>query len=305
VEAGSSQTTEILTFSPSDRGREQWLQRVGSGFSQQLEYIRERLFDLAGVQRHHLLLDLNASTGLLTWEALRRAPEGGVWALVTDAQSATAMREQAARLPEVERPAILSGAIHDLPALIEELGQVDLRFDVIMGRNVLTRQVDKPAIARVVSDFLASGGRILLAEVIPRQAQRLYQLADLTTLEDDLAERIVQIEESIYQNEDDPMVNWGANDLEQAFTSAGLEVDMSVESDIRQSQVTSAQLNRWFDPTPNGDRMSYAGHLLKDGALDQNDLAHYKALLAQKIDQPLSWTTTIAFLRIKRVTLPE
>jgi precorrin-6B methylase 2 len=47
---------------------------------EQLEVVRDRLFTLAQLQRHHVVLDLNAGSGLLTFEALRRVPEGGVYA---------------------------------------------------------------------------------------------------------------------------------------------------------------------------------------------------------------------------------
>jgi putative ATPase len=300
VEVGSHQSAEILTFSPSSQGREQWLRRAGSGFSRQLEYIRETLFDMAGVQRHHLLLDLNAGAGLLTWEALRRAPEGGVWALAGDPQTAAALREQADRLPELERPTILSGTLEDLPTLVQEPGQADLRFDIMVGRNVLTRQEDRLAVARVISSLLSSTGHIVLAEAIPRRAQRLYRLVDISTLGDDLVGRIIQVEESIYQATNDPMVNWDADDLERAFASAGLAVTLKVEIDERESQITPAQLNRWFDPTPDGQRKSYAGHLLASQMFSNDDLARYKALLTQAVDRPLPWTTTIAFMKAER-----
>jgi len=301
VEADASGSGEILTFSPTDHARERWLQRVGSGRSRQLEGMRQRIFDAARIQRHHLVLDLNAGSGLLTWEALRLAPEGGVWSLAGDAQSAAALSEQSARLSEVERPVILSGAIEDLPRLIAEYAHDALQFDAMIGRNVLTRHPDRPAAARVVAGLLATDGRVALAEVVPRQAQRIYMLADLSDLGADLVERIIAIEESIYSRPDDPMVNWDADDLRSIFETAGLEVSLTVEPQRQERQITRAQLDRWFDPAPNGDRMSYAGHLLAGGALTEEELVHYKALLTQELDQSVIWTTTIAYLVAKQM----
>ena len=302
VEAGSAQTAEILTFSPSSQGREQWLRRVGSGFSQQLETVRQKLFDLAGrtatpsgarFERRHRAVGLG---GTATDPRRRRL---GRWP--AKPRPLPPCRNRPPACPELERPTILSGALQDLPARLEEAGQPDLPIRrPSWGAMYSTRVEDKPAVARVVSSLLASGGCIVLAEAIPRQAQRLYDLVDTSTLDDDLRERIVAVEESIYQTADDPMVNWDANDLEDAFALAGLEVTLRVETDTRDSQITPAQLNRWFDPTSEGERKSYAGHLLSNQTLDEDELARYKALLAQALDKPLPWKTTIAFLRAER-----
>jgi putative ATPase len=50
--------------------------------------------------RHSLVLDLKAGAGLLTWEAVRRTPEGGVFALARSRRDADALRQLAERLPQ-------------------------------------------------------------------------------------------------------------------------------------------------------------------------------------------------------------
>ena len=68
---GDAKPPEILTHAPEDRTPEQWLHRIAEDVGTQLAEVRDQLFHDLGVQRHELVLDLNASTGLLTWEALR------------------------------------------------------------------------------------------------------------------------------------------------------------------------------------------------------------------------------------------
>jgi putative ATPase len=80
-------SAEILTMSPEQRGKEAWLQRTMSNTGEALGQIRDKLFDLAKVQRHHTILNLKADNGLLLWEAVRQAPEGGVWGLANDQQA--------------------------------------------------------------------------------------------------------------------------------------------------------------------------------------------------------------------------
>jgi len=56
----------VLTYSPTDRTYERWLQRTLGQVGEQLAAVRERIFTLAQPQRHHVVLDLNAGSGLLT-----------------------------------------------------------------------------------------------------------------------------------------------------------------------------------------------------------------------------------------------
>ena len=70
----------MLTYGEADRASESWLQRTISQSGPQLAKVRDQVFALASLQRHHIVLDLKAGSGLLTWEAIRRVPEGGVYA---------------------------------------------------------------------------------------------------------------------------------------------------------------------------------------------------------------------------------
>ena len=110
---------EMFTFSPDDPARDRWLQRTVSSVGERLADLRDRVLDSAQLARHSLVLDLKASSGLLTWEALRRAPEGGVYALARNERDAEALHQQAARLDEIERPLILTGAPAQLPDLLQ------------------------------------------------------------------------------------------------------------------------------------------------------------------------------------------
>lgn len=71
---------EKLTMSPKNSSLDRWLVRSLSQVGEKLGIVRDRIFTLAQLQRHHLMLDLNARSRLLTWEAVRQAPEGGVTA---------------------------------------------------------------------------------------------------------------------------------------------------------------------------------------------------------------------------------
>jgi putative ATPase len=291
---------EVLTFTGdvAGRARDQWLQRTISGAGQRLASQRERIVQAAQVQRHHRVLDLNAGSGLLTWEALRRAPEGGVIALARTAQDADALRQQAERLPEIERPTILQG---DLDALLQTLSPTSappsapLSFDAILGRNALTRHPDKPATIRLFASLLAPNGRISLAETVPAHTQRLHRLVDLSVLGDELAKRVGEAEEAIYRQADDPMVNWNEQSLQLACEAAGLVAQVSAERERSEVHVTPALLARWFTPASDGERPSYVDRLRQ--RLDAAQCAQVEAVFRQQLsNRAVPWETTTAYL---------
>jgi putative ATPase len=288
---------EVLTFSKANRAHDRWLQRTVSRVGEHLGTLRDRVLDAAALQRHYLVLDLNAGTGLLTWEALRRVPEGGVWALTGETRAAEALRQQAARLPEVERPVVLVGEPLQLPALLGARGDQAVRFDAAVGRNVLTRCADKTMALACAHALLREGGRLALAEVIPRQAQRLSALVDLSELGEDLGARLREAEDAIYHQADDPMVNWDLPDLEAALTAAGyrLQGKLARIAQTDDRYITAVQLDRWFATTAGGGRPSYAERLLD--RLTPDELRRVDACFRrQLLDQTVSWQTALVYV---------
>jgi putative ATPase len=260
-----------------------------------LGVLRDRVLDGAAIQRHHRVLDLNAGSGLLTWDALRRAPEGGVYALAADAQSGSALRQQARRLPEPERPLVLIGDPPEIPELLALRGDRDVRFDALVGRNVLTRRPDKGAVLALAADLLVPNGRLSLAEVVPRHTQRLNVLVNLDQLGTDLAQRVREAEENIYTDPNDPMVSWDADDLVAQCRAAGLEVlAAETEEQVSERRIGASDLERWF--TNGGDeRPSYAEHLLR--VVTPAELAEVRALYESELaDQTVHWRSTTLYL---------
>ncbi|MGB5059544.1 MAG: hypothetical protein WBO48_12650, partial [Candidatus Promineifilaceae bacterium] len=283
---------EIYTTSPANRAREAWLQRTISQAGGNLAGQRDKLFELAGVQRHHRVLDVNAGSGLLTWEAVRRAPEGGVWALTPDQQAGQALRQMGERLPEVERPFILIGALEELNYLLELRGEADLRFDRIMGRNVLTIDDLRLTIGRL-TQWLAAEGVICLLQTLPRYTQRLYALVDWAGHEA-LREKVVAAEEAIYHDPADPLVNWDEKGLETAVRDAGLTVRLVVERQAEQRQIGPNQLARWFGA--GSDRPSY-GERLAAAGLSAAEVGEVERLYRRQLEgRMVGWETAVAFV---------
>jgi len=286
---------EILTFAPGGRAHDRWLQRTISNAGERLGQIRDRVLDTAQLQRHYVVLDLNAGSGLLTWEILRRTPEGGTWCLARERQAGEGLRQQAERLPGLERPIVLVGEVGELPELLGLRGEGDVRFDAIVGRNALGALLEKGQVLRLLAGLLNPGGRLSLAETVVKYAQRLYALVDLSPLGKDLRQRVIEVEEQIYANAADPLVNWEAADLKDAIEAAGL-VDVNVQEEIRESEmfVNLATLDGWFAREGRPARPSYAEHLLT--RVTSEELSEVRELLRRQLDgHAVPWQSRIAF----------
>jgi putative ATPase len=323
---------EILTHSPDDPARERWLQRTISGAGERLGAVRDRVLDAARLLNHSLVLDLKAGAGLLAWEAVRRTPEGGVYALARTRRDADALRQSAERLPAIERPTVMEGRLEELPLFLalQTRGQAApgsaapspsltvgvrtvapplplapplrsgfggshlLRFDAIVGYNALLDEADKPAACRLLADLLAPGGVISLAERVPRRTQRLYALVDAHTLDADLLARWQRAEEAIYADAGDPLVNWGEEELRVWLEATGLHVTMQGEAEQSEMPITPAMIARWFTPGAAGGRPAYVDRLRAQITLDE--AARIRTLFERQLTgQPVIWQTYTVF----------
>jgi putative ATPase len=293
---------EILTFSAPDSMRDRWLQRTISGLGERLGDLRDRVLDNAHLVRHSLVLDLKAGSGLITWEALRRVPEGGVYTLARSERDADALRQLATQLPETERPIILQGDLVALQALLATEDRPRY-FDGIVGHNVLVDVDDKATAIAEIAALSAPGGTISLAERIPRHTQRLYKLLESSAagvklgaeLGQELAARLVAAEEAIYMRHDDPLVSWDENDLAALWKATGLHVELANETEITEVRVGAGLLARWFSDTSVEGRPTYAQHLstqLTPDEIDQVRALYQRHLLNQSV----AWHSRTVYL---------
>ena len=303
VEGETAGVTEPLTTGPKNRAREMWLRRVVEDAGRRVGQVRDHLFELATVQRHHLILTLYDNAGLLTWEAVRRAPEGGVWALTAEKEAVTALREQAERLPELERPVVLAGQLEELSYLLSLRGEEDVRFDRILARNPFGNKQwpvhagDAPSPLSVLVDRLLPGGRLCIAQVVPRRGQRLYALVDWSSASEGLAEKVGAAEEAIYTDPNDPLVNWDAEDVEAALAAAGFaDVHVEVAQQTTERQITAGHLERWFGVEEIGDgRPSYRSRLQDAGLTDGEVEAVEEVYTRQLQNETKTWKSAILY----------
>jgi putative ATPase len=216
--------------------------------------------------------------------------------MTADMQAGEALRQQAGRLPELERPVVLIGELQELDYLLSLRGEEDLRFDRILGRNAFTRQTDWQNVFEGLLKRLLPDGRLVLAQTVPRLGQRLYSLVDWSDLPKSLAKKVEKAEEAIYQDADDPLVNWEADELAGALETAGFsEVTVRFEKQTARQRIGAGQLERWFGEGNDG-RASY-GERLKEGGVRPNDVERVEqAYRRQLLEQIVNWESTVLLL---------
>jgi putative ATPase len=271
-------TPEALSWSPTDKGAERWLLRAVGQSGARLDALRDAVFAPAGLERHHLVCDWHARTGLLVWEAVRRVPDGGVWARVADGQEADALAELARRLPDLRRPRVF----RDLSAL------GDVRFDRVLGRDALGPLHGWASRAAEIRDALLPDGLAVLVETVPRHTQRLSALLPEGALDTALHAAFRAAEEALYADPSEPRTAWDVADLAERVGADAELVRLPGEL-----LVTRASVDRWFSGEPGsyGERLSRS----------LRDVAPIAAVIRRTMqDRTVSWTTTVARVVLRR-----
>jgi putative ATPase len=263
--------------------------------------IRDRIFLPLPVLRHSRILDADARTGLLLWEALRRAPEGGVWGVVASDDEAALLNHRMKELEQAARPVILqpdrplaemARALSSLEPeqILTALGvDPSIRFDFVVGRDLFTRMPasDRAGLTRLLLALLAPGGVLSFAQVIPGLGQRLSSLVRLDSPA--FAKRLEAAEERAYSEASNNLVNWSPEDLAAACREAGArEVRVETERSIDSRRITEREIELWLAPDSSYGRALAAG-------LEPEEVTRVLEILRdQLLSRDVAWTSAVA-----------
>ncbi|NEZ54919.1 AAA family ATPase [Adonisia turfae] len=277
---------EVLTFGPTDQGQEQWLQRTLGNAGEQLRAVCDRIYSTLKPQRHHVLLDLNA--GLLTWEALRQVPEGGVYAC-TSTETYAALSEQAEALTALARPTFLSTPLHTLAKTLATQAS-GILFDGIVGRNALKSLPNQQQVLNQLADYLAPNGYMVLAETIPFRTLRLYSLLTHQSISPKLFQRLQQAEDDLYTS--DCQKYWDIDAVTTWFENTPLMPTVELIELQTELPITSQIKARWFNTESH-----YMTHLAK--ALSEQNLEIVRQAFTRQLQSQssISWQINIALIK--------
>lgn len=252
LEASSDEVPEeVLTYTRhSNRLLDHWVERSSADRTAAIAAVRDAVMERLAPLRHHRVLLAGRNAGVALWECLRAAPEGTVWALIPAAERREAASHYAAQLPELERPQIIdpsgfSPSAESTTAWHTELA-AGVRFERIAVINGF-----RPSEHAFYASLLADGGRVMVAQVIPRHGQRLCELVAWPSAS--LRETFAAVEASLYEEAEHELVGWDEGDVAAAVAAAGLEVSATEMLETYEQRTIGAQhLKRWLEDAARG-----------------------------------------------------
>lgn len=227
---------ETLTFTPQAKTleREGWIRRAEGAKSAMLRQMRSDFFDFIQPARNSRILLSGDESGYFLAEALRRAPEGGVFALFAkpDKRAAVAYAYKSMDLPE--QPELLEGSLLNFPP------ETDAAAAPLPGgfeEIILYMPKESPAaLAAKAKTLLAPGGS--LGILAPGVGSKLSDFLEASTPAA-AKEALIMAEKSVY-------AHLNATVWRQACSDSGLPAESRGFAWEENRFVGEGQLSAWF-----------------------------------------------------------
>lgn len=286
---GSESDTEILTFSPPDKKRDEWLKRITDNRNALLSKLRENIFSQVIVRRHDRILIASRDRGLLIWEALRHVPEGGVFYIAESDSDIEIIGKAPGYSSGIDMPLPVRG---DLSSYLDKTEEENL-YDIVMGKNLLTRKKEAAHLAAGLFRILDSGGRISLAENISSKSSRISRFMNLSFLGADEKNQLLGAEEKIYTGAGKYILSLDREKGEEILREAGFEKIKTAEYQWKESRLVSREdIGKWFDETRPG---SY-GAIIRQEAGDAVFGKVKNAALSALAGKEIEWKSVYLFM---------
>ena len=193
-------------------------------FMRHLTRTRDRVLDLAELQKGETLLDVGCGDGLIAFGALER----GAHVVFSDVSKdlLDECRRIAGEIGVIERCEFVRAAADDLSAVGSE------SVDVVTTRSVLIYVQDKRRAFEEFVRVIRPGGRISLFEPINRLNRfgRAWDAAPVQELED----RVKGVFERLQPRDSDPMLNFDDRDLVSLAEEVGFaKIELTLEVEVK------------------------------------------------------------------------
>jgi putative ATPase len=279
--------------------KQQWLKRTMTGDT--LGDVRNRIFSLAGIERDSLVLDLHCRTGLLTFEAMRLAPEGGVWCCAFDNKEFETVSKMGEQFGTLARPQVVLTAPGTFDRDIKKAAGEKVTFDAIIGRAVFAGEPDKPGLIERAGSLLGKKGCIILAETVHSQGQRISELLTFGQGDAGLAASFARAEDALFSDPSDPLVNWTPQSIEKQCGASRRQFHLTfqtVPSTVIR-RIEPELVDHWFRPAKKGERLPLGARCA--AVMDHGEVERIRQVIHSQIDKKdLPWKTVSVFLKITR-----
>ena len=239
LEGMSSDTfTENLTFSPASKAEENWLRRTSSMGSKLLLEIRDAIFEDLPIRRSDNILVLNASHGLILWNAVRHNPEGFAACQVKTAEEAAYINHYKESLELLRQPEVFVGSAKEY---LDTQGD-DIRFEHIFAKNIFSRLKEESDIITSLKRRIKPDGVVSLSESVASEGSRLSDFVSDRKTRD-----LLKAAETDIFGRDNPLTNWNGEDLEKLLSPYFSKIEMRKLNQYEEKLLDEATLTLWLD----------------------------------------------------------
>jgi putative ATPase len=297
VDTDTSSPLFFAASSESNTSQTAWYERSLGSRGRELDTIRKQVISLAELRKTDLVLDLNARTGLLTFEALRHVEQGGVFAIAHDNNAYDTLNKTSERIDILVRPQVIHCPEALFPMELSTLIDSKLKFSAIIGRNVIQKLSDKKKALTLFTQFLDKNGRIVLSESIPSEGQRISDLL-IGTTDAALINQLTLVENEIYNDPGNPAVNWTSSTLPEIIQSIdGYKGKITTQEEFAERNIRPPEIDYWFRYANGNEKSSLGDVIEKTFGADSRKSIHQT--LHKKLDFTVQkWKTVTTIVKI-------
>ncbi len=289
LSAAAEEEDEILSTSPRNSRRDEWLRRAEGQRSQLHAEIRDTVFDWASPARHARVLVLGRGMELFLFEAARRCAEGLVIGLCDDSARADALIAlKDKHLGDDPAEALRIEPLHaDSRERLFSYSE-DAGYELIMMRDGGLHAADRLAFFTNLRGLLSPGGRLIGAERVADEVPRLSALLDSLSTADQvdtgLIERLQAAESPLYSGDHHAAYGWTSEAVHRVLTAAGFSIQATTTlSRDERRHISSSDIAKWMPENPaDATDRSYAAALLSGAQALTEDEYRRTAVLMQK-----------------------
>lgn len=227
-----------------DSGEDRWIGRTFDGGAARAQAIRDEIFERIRPEKNARILDIHAASGLLSFEALRRCPEGGVYSLVLQDDASRNFEALMAQRPPMERATIARVQAFDADALN---AFDNIPFDAVIGRNFMHLIANLTEFLSKLSEHIHPQTRIAFCNILPSSLPHISQLIPCRE-NNDLFSQWTRAETEIL-NEEEGM-DFSETKLEESAKMANFPLQVRTCELQGRLTITPSIFSRWFARHP-------------------------------------------------------
>lgn len=225
---------EVLTFSPNNKQRDKWIKRTDGKLKESIDTIKKEIFRNLNISRHYNILLYGDEGGTLTFEAFKHVPEGYVLSSLQSSESFEVLNYYISTLDSIDRPNFT----------LNESQKDDLKFEIIIVKNRLTKLMESKDLIEETYKNLTKDGSVTFSQIVPMDSTRLSMLIE----DERLKATLEKLENIIFTNMDNPLTNWGTDELEQKIEEAGFKMKENTKIEITENRIIKPEnIEKWFN----------------------------------------------------------